>query len=302
MDIKVARYVGFCPGVKRAIGIAEGTLEKSGHRIYTLGPLIHNPQVVEFLEKKGVRALPDDLKSLRRADLAGKHIVIRSHGVSPPVLELLLSRGAVIIDATCPIVKKAQKAARTLVEEGYRLILIGSADHPEVHAIIGCVDNKVVVARDQQELNTWWKEEGRRARRVGIIAQTTIDIMLFRNMVVQLVGRVPDLRVMDTHCHSTMARQHEARRLAHSSDLVLVLGGRNSSNTESLRKICLMSGTPTLQLETPEELDLETLNGVHTLAILGAPLPPSGSWRAYARRSGARAGDETGPTSMKVFA
>lgn len=291
MDIKVARYIGFCPGVKRAIGIAESTLEKSDHPIYTLGPLIHNPQVVEFLEKKGVSALPDDLKSLRRADLAGKHIVIRSHGVSPPVLELLLSRGAVIIDATCPIVKKAQKAARTLVEEGYRLILIGSADHPEVHAIIGCVDNKVVVARDQQELNTWWKEEGRRTRRVGIIAQTTIDIMLFRNMVVQLVGRVPDLRVMDTHCHSTMARQHEARRLAHSSDLVLVLGGRNSSNTESLRKICLMSGTPTLQLETPEELDLETLNGVHALAILGGASTPE--WivegvREKIRRAGGR--------------
>ena len=89
MDIKVARYIGFCPGVKRAIGIAESTLEKSDHPIYTLGPLIHNHQVVEFLEKKGVSALPDDLKSLRRADLAGKHIVIRSHGVSPPVLELL---------------------------------------------------------------------------------------------------------------------------------------------------------------------------------------------------------------------
>jgi (E)-4-hydroxy-3-methyl-but-2-enyl pyrophosphate reductase len=230
--------------------------------------------VVEFLEKKGVRALPDDLKSLKRADLTGKHVVIRSHGVPPSVQELLLSRGAVIIDATCPIVKKAQKAARNLVDEGYRLILIGSAAHPEVRAIIGCVDNKVVVVKDQLELNTWWKGEGRRTRRVGIIAQTTIDIMLFRNMVVQLVGRVPDLRAVDTLCHSTMARQHEARRLAHSSDLVLVLGGRNSSNTESLRRICLISGTPTLQLETPEELDLEILDGVRHLAILGGASTP----------------------------
>ncbi len=274
MDIKVARYIGFCPGVKRAINMAERTLEKNNGPVYTLGPIIHNPQVVEFLERKGVKALPEDPGAFERAAREGVPVVIRSHGVPPPVLEELRSRGATVVDATCPIVKKAQKAARNLVDEGYRLVIIGTADHPEVRAILGCVDGDAVVIKDQDELAEWWRQGGRKHRKVGIIAQTTIDFMLFRNLVDQLVGRVPELKVMDTLCHSTTARQQEARRLALASDFVLVLGGRNSSNTNFLRKISLLSGTPTLQLETPEELDLDVLADVGSLAILGGASTP----------------------------
>ncbi len=274
MEIKVARHIGFCPGVRRAIEISERTLENSDGSIYTFGPIIHNPQVVDFLARKGIEALSDSLKTLKSLDLSGKPVVIRSHGVPPRTLESLQRLGAVVVDATCPIVKKAQKAARSIVEEGYRLIIIGSGDHPEVRAILGQVEKRAVVLSAQKELNDWWKEEGRRTRRVGIIGQTTLDVMTYRSLIAQLVGRVPDLRVMDTLCHSTMARQHEARRLAQNSDLVLVLGGRNSSNTASLTRICLSSGTPSQQIEAPEELDLASLAGVRKLAILGGASTP----------------------------
>jgi 4-hydroxy-3-methylbut-2-enyl diphosphate reductase len=136
------------------------------------------------------------------------------------------------------------------------------------------VDGAAEVVKDQDELAEWWRRGGRKRRKVGVIAQTTIDFMLFRSLVDQLVGRVAELKVMDTLCHSTTARQQEARRLAFASDFVLVLGGHNSSNTNFLRKISLLSGTPTLQLETPEELDIDVLAGVGSLAILGGASTP----------------------------
>lgn len=274
LEIRVARHIGFCPGVRRAIEISERTLEKSDGPIFTLGPIIHNPQVVDFLAHKGIEALADRPKTLKSIDLSERSVVIRSHGVSPRTLDALHRLGAIVVDATCPIVKKAQKAARTLVEEGYRLIIIGSGNHPEVQAILGQVKNHAVVLSTQKELGEWWRDEGRRSRRVGIIGQTTLDVSTYRGLISQLIGKVSDLRVMDTLCHSTMARQQEARRLAQNADLVLVLGGRNSSNTASLTRICLSSGTPALQIESPEELDISSLAEVRKLAIVGGASTP----------------------------
>ncbi len=271
MEIRVARYIGFCPGVKRAINAAERAREKAGGVVYTLGPLIHNPQVVEWLESKGVKALPESSRAYGRAAREGAPVVIRSHGVTPAALRELHSLGVTVVDATCPIVRKAQKAARGLVEEGYRLVIIGAADHPEVRAILGCVDGEAAVVEDREGL---WCRDGRKPRKVGVIAQTTIDLSLFRELTCQLVGRVPELKVVDTLCRSTRARQQEARRLAAASDFVLVLGGRNSSNTNFLRRISLLSGTPTLQLEEAGELDTAVLSGVERLAILGGASTP----------------------------
>ncbi len=260
--------------MRRAIELAEQALEDFRGETFSLGPLIHNPQMVEMLSGRGLRILDDDPAELEKAGLKGKAVIIRSHGAPPATYEKLRVLGAVVIDATCPNVKRAQRGAVELVDSGYSLLVVGSSEHPEVRAILGCVEGRADVVSDRHGLDAWWKQGGRRKRRVGMICQTTVDLELFRGLVNVLLGRVPDLRVIDTLCHSTIARQQEARRLARSCDLVLVVGGHNSSNTSYLRKICLLSGTPALQLETADELDPEEIRGVKRLAILGGASTP----------------------------
>jgi 4-hydroxy-3-methylbut-2-enyl diphosphate reductase len=281
MEIKVAKYIGFCPGVKRAIKIAENTLEKATGKVYTLGPIIHNPQVVNNLKDMGVEILPDDLPGLLDIDLEGACVVIRSHGISPQLNQLLLEKRANLVDATCPTVKKAQRAAMRLTGEGYKLFIVGNADHPEVKAILGHINGDAVVINELHKLKDWWKSQSRKVRKVGIIAQTTVDLFMFRSLVDELVNEVPELisevseiKIINTLCRNTLARQTEAFQMALSSDFVLVLGGRNSSNTEFLRKICASTGTTTLKIETADELDLSLLEGVNRLAILGGASTP----------------------------
>lgn len=281
MEITIAKYTGFCPGVRRAIKIAGETLDKAQGKVYTLGPIIHNPQVVRDLQESGLEILPEDIEDLQDYYLAGSSVVIRSHGIPPKVTEFLKERGAHLVDATCPTVKKAQKAAMRLAGEGYKLFIIGDVGHPEVKAILGHINGEAVVIRDSHELRQWWEGNTRRVRKVGLIAQTTIDLLTFRSLVDGLINEVPELirevleiKLVNTLCRNTLARQTEALQLALASDYVLVMGGRSSSNTEFLRKICETVGTPTLKIETAEELDVSSLAGVGRVAILGGTSTP----------------------------
>jgi 4-hydroxy-3-methylbut-2-enyl diphosphate reductase len=281
MEITIAKYAGFCPGVKRAIKIAERTLEKSDGRTYTVGPLIHNPQVVGDLQVRGLEILPDDTGELQDRHLRGISVVIRSHGIAPAMTEFLQERGVNLIDATCPTVKKAQSAAMRLAGEGYKPFIIGNAKHPEVKAIQGYINDEAVVIKESHELKEWWMRQTRKVRKVGIIAQTTVDLLMFRtlvdgiiNEVPQLLGEVLEIKIINTLCRNTLARQTEALQLALANDFILVLGGRNSSNTEFLRQICAYTGKPTLKLETVDELDAELLEGVNRIAILGGASTP----------------------------
>ncbi len=261
--------------------MAEDALENASGRVYTLGPVIHNPQVVEGLEARGLEILPDDIEELQDYFLGGSDIVVRSHGIPPKLTHFLLDRGARLVDATCPTVKKAQKAAMRLVGEGYKLFIIGNVDHPEVRAILGHVNGEAVVIKEPHELKEWWNTHARKVRKVGLIAQTTVDLLMFRSLVDGLINEVPELirevleiKIINTLCRNTLARQAEALQLAVASDFVLVLGGRNSSNTEFLSKICETVGTPTLKIETAAELDPTLLDGVERLAILAGTSTP----------------------------
>jgi 4-hydroxy-3-methylbut-2-enyl diphosphate reductase len=281
MEITIARYTGFCPGVRRAIKMAGETLERSPGKVYTLGPIIHNPQVVRELEEGGLEILPEDTDELLDYYLAGSSVVIRSHGIPPNLSEFLRERGAGLVDATCPTVKKAQKAAMRLAGEGYKLFIIGDVGHPEVKAILGHINGEAVVIRDSHELRQWWESNTRRVRKVGLIAQTTVDLLTFRSLVDGLINEVPELirevleiKLVNTLCRNTLARQTEALQLALANDFVLVMGGGNSSNTEFLRKICEATGTPTLKIETADELDVSSLAGVGKLAIVGGTSTP----------------------------
>jgi small subunit ribosomal protein S1 len=281
MEVKVAKYVGFCPGVKRAIRMAEGALEKVEGRVYTLGPIIHNPQVVDELRRRGLEILPDDLEELQDYYLGGASVVIRSHGIPPKLTEFLQEKGAAMVDATCPTVKKAQKAAMRLAGEGYKLFVIGDADHPEVKAILGHINGEAVVIQGTHELKQWWDNQTRKVRKVGLIAQTTVDLLMFRSLVDGLINEVPELirevleiKIINTLCRNTLARQAEALQLAISSDFAVVVGGRNSSNTEFLRKICETVGTAVVKIESAEDLDLSSLGGAQRLVILGGASTP----------------------------
>jgi (E)-4-hydroxy-3-methyl-but-2-enyl pyrophosphate reductase len=282
MEITVAKYAGFCPGVRRAIRMAEETVEKSTSDVCTLGPIIHNPQVVDELQENGLRILPDDFSALLEEDIEGSSVIIRSHGISPQMKQFLIERGAKLVDATCPTVKKAQRAAIRLVGEGYTLFIVGNADHPEVKAILGHIDSEAIVISEPHELKDWWSNQPHKVRKVGLIAQTTVDLFMFRNLVDELITEVPEfisevleVKLINTLCRNTLARQAEAFQLALSSDFVLVLGGRNSSNTEFLRKICELTGTRTLKIETADELDESAFSGAHRVAILGGASTPS---------------------------
>lgn len=281
MEITLARYAGFCPGVRRAIRIAEEALRESEGPVFSTGPLIHNPQVVSELEKKGLRVLPENPESWRKSGLRGSRVLIRSHGISPHLTRLLHEQGAELVDATCPTVKKAQRAAMRLVGEGYRLFIIGDREHPEVEAILGHVNEEAVVFKNIRELKEWWEGRKRMVRKVGLIAQTTVDLLMFRGLVEGLINEVPELfrevreiKLINTLCRNTLARQAEALQLALSSDLVVVVGGRNSSNTEFLRKICASTGTRTVKVETAEELEVAGLEKASRVAVLGGASTP----------------------------
>ncbi len=280
MEVTVARYAGFCPGVRRAVRMVEETL-KASDRVFSLGPVIHNPQVVAELEAKGLRVLPEDEGSWEAEGLRGARVVVRSHGIPPSQSESLQRMGATLVDATCPTVKKAQRAAMRLVGEGYRLFVIGNADHPEVEAILGHVGGDAVVIKEIQELKDWWEAWPRKIRKVGLIAQTTVDLFMFRSLVDGLINEVPELirevmelKIINTLCRNTLSRQAEALQLALASDLVVVVGGRNSSNTEFLRRICEMAGARVFKVETAEELDITVPEGARRAAVLGGASTP----------------------------
>jgi (E)-4-hydroxy-3-methyl-but-2-enyl pyrophosphate reductase len=281
MEITVAKHLGFCPGVRRAIRIAENTLERSSGKIYSLGPIIHNPQVVGGLGERGLKILPDDIPALINSDIEGSQIIVRTHGISPLLTQFLRAKGANLVDATCPTVIKAQRAAIRLVNEGYKLFIVGNADHPEVRAIMGHINDEAVVIKEPYQLRDWWQEQTRKVRKVGVIGQTTVDLFMFRNLVDGLINEVPELisdvleiKVINTLCRNTLARQTEAIQLAIFSDFVLVVGGENSSNTEFLRKICASTGTPTLKIETAADLDKSAFEGAKNLVILGGASTP----------------------------
>jgi len=263
MEARLADKCGFCFGVRRAIDLAERTL-RTGVEVYCLGPIIHNPQVVSRLIESGFRVVDE-----ANAVPDGATAIIRSHGVRPEVVAELRSRGIQIVDATCPLVKRVQDHAKMLAEEGYRVVVVGERDHPEVDAIVGIVGEDATVVGDELP------ETLLRANKVGVIAQTTQDEGALKEVVHQLVDVLPgELRVFNTICSATLERQRAAVNMAGQVDVMFVLGGRNSANTARLAEICAATGVATYQLETKEELQPEMLVGKKVAGVTAGASTP----------------------------
>jgi 4-hydroxy-3-methylbut-2-enyl diphosphate reductase len=245
MEVKLARKLGFCQGVERAIDAAEDALAHRDGGICSLGEIIHNRQVVERLARRGLRVID------RPEEAAGK-VLIRSHGESPDVLEALRKRGVEIVDATCVLVKRAQQIVADLAGEGYRVVVIGQDHHPEVRAVCGYAPDVVCVdsPEDLDKLPAGGK--------LGIICQTTHSIDHFGDMVGRIVARgYSQIKVVNTLCQEVKRRQGAAVELAGQVDVMFVLGGTQSANTRELARLCARQGVPTYQLEgwqdfTPE--------------------------------------------------
>jgi 4-hydroxy-3-methylbut-2-enyl diphosphate reductase len=224
--------------------IALEAAQKYSPPLYTLGPLIHNPQTVEYLKRLGIYA-----KS-RVEQIDRGTVILRSHGVSSKEFEKARKKGLRIVDATCPIVKQAHFFAKFLRRNGYSLLIVGDADHPEVEAIRSYLDKEVKVVERPEELNRLGPY-----KKLGIIAQTTQSFELFKEVVAASLSRAKEVRVFNTICHATTVRQKEAVEIAKKVDCMIVVGGYNSGNTQRLAGICREVQPETHHIEITKELN-----------------------------------------------
>ncbi|MTI79334.1 MAG: bifunctional 4-hydroxy-3-methylbut-2-enyl diphosphate reductase/30S ribosomal protein S1 [Firmicutes bacterium] len=260
----MAPKAGFCFGVKRAIEMARETADNRAGPIYTLGPIIHNPQVVEKLSAEGIAEI------YKAKEREPGTLIIRSHGVSPQVLEEAHTHGHTIVDATCPFVGKAQKLAKEAVEEGYQVVIVGDPEHPEVKGIMGWSDESAVVAENADQL-----EKIPECDRVAVVAQTTQPIEVFEEVVRALEQKGFTIKANNTICHATAERQKAALELARQVDVMIIVGGANSANTGKLTRLCSRTGTPTYQVETADELKAQWFVGVEHAGLTAGASTPS---------------------------
>lgn len=264
MKLYIARSAGFCFGVKRAIDIALKATKKYQKDLYTLGPIIHNPQTVEFLKSLGVK-VKDRIEDIKKGS-----VIFRSHGVSLHELEMAKKKKLNLIDATCPIVKRVQLFAKYLNRHGYFLLIVGDPRHPEVKAIKSYLDDKVKVIENVKELRNLgpWKK-------LGIVAQTTQSMSLFKAVINESLEKAEEIRIFNTICHATSIRQKEAIKIAKKTDCMIVIGGYNSGNTQRLVAICKEIQPKTYHIESAKDLDKRWLNGCKKIGITAGASTPS---------------------------
>ncbi|MGM0438604.1 MAG: 4-hydroxy-3-methylbut-2-enyl diphosphate reductase, partial [Bacillota bacterium] len=257
LETITAEEAGFCFGVQRAVDIAiEAVKDHENNDVYTLGPIIHNPQVVEKLDNLGVKAI-DSINEIETGV-----IIIRSHGVEPEILKKAKEKGLHIIDATCPYVKNAQKYAAELIDEGYQTFIYGDKDHPEVKGIYGATDKKATIINSKDELLSKTFSE-----KIGFVAQTTKSPTSYKDLISEVIIKTNELKVFNTICNTTEVRQNSALDLAKKVDVMFVIGGHNSANTNRLAEICKKTKTPTYHIETSDEIDLDWIKEKEKIGI-----------------------------------
>ncbi len=264
--IIVAKSSGFCWGVNRAFEKVMKIAEEVGGNkpVYTYGPLIHNPQAVSVLEQKGIRVLdtiPDKINGI---------VVIRTHGIPPQDRKKLEKAGAVICDATCPDVGIIQGRVRKYLKLGYHIIIIGDREHPEVKALLGFAEESGVCVNSHDEIDQIPKD----LMNVCVVSQSTQQRAKFEELISLIKERYPDAVIFDTICRSTNVRQEEVRELAKEVDVLVVVGGRNSSNTNRLAEISREMGCHTILIESADEMKSEEIGNVDTIGITAGASTP----------------------------
>ena len=261
MEVILAEHLGFCYGVKRAIEIARENASPDGTSS-TLGPIIHNPQMVARLKNEGVGTVGS------LDEMEDGLVIIRSHGVGPKVYEEAESRGLELVDATCPHVKKAQLSAKLLSEEGYTVVIVGEKNHPEVKSIFEWTAHGAHIIETEAEA-----EALPRIGKLGIVSQTTFSGEKFRSIVSCLLEKSREIKILRTICTATDLRQEAALELAENVDIMIVVGGKNSANTSRLAQLCAIK-CKTYHIETAAELQEDWMKDVNKIGITAGASTP----------------------------
>jgi 4-hydroxy-3-methylbut-2-enyl diphosphate reductase len=269
MQVIKAKELGFCMGVRRAVEMMEEASSELGP-ITSLGSTVHNPQVVSRLRDRGV----DVIATLDAVD--SRPVAITAHGVGPQVMRELASRGARIVDTTCPIVTRAQQWAKKLTDEGFGVIIFGDPDHKEVRGILGWASGRVITMRSADELDeplpTWMPS------RIGVLSQTTETEGHFARFVERLLrvhmDRISELRVINTLCNATTSQQAATEELAQDVDLMIVVGGRESANTRHLAEVAREQGVETYHVERADEIERIWLVGRERVGVAAGASTP----------------------------
>ena len=268
MKVTLAKSAGFCFGVKRAVEMVYKEAE-TGKKVYTLGPIIHNEQVVQDLEQKGVRVIdtPEELSEAEDAT-----VIIRSHGISADVYHQLEDKKVRIVDATCPFVSKIHRIVEKKYQEGSCIVIVGNANHPEVEGINGWCNGVATVIGSVSEAENYSQEP---ARKLCVVAQTTFNYKKFKDIVDIFSKKSYDINVMNTICNATEERQTEAATIAGDSDAMIVIGGKHSSNTQKLYEICKNVCPDTHFIQTLDDLDLKQFQSFRSVGITAGASTPN---------------------------
>lgn len=268
IEITITPNGGACFGVVRAIKLGHQAASKgksSSTAVYSFGAIVHNPKTIRELEEQGVKTVEES------AHVEGGTVILRSHGVRQEIEKDFNNRGIKVVDATCPLVKKPQKIAASLGARGYFLVVVGDANHPEVKGVLSYFgsDNYLVTYKPEDLEKIPCGVE-----KVGIVAQTTIEVTVLNKIIEACQKRFSDLAVYNTICDATSIRQEEAEVLAQKADILVVVGGKNSSNTNKLVKICKRFQPNTYLIEEVEELEQSWFQGKKKIGVTGGASTP----------------------------
>jgi len=262
MKVLLAETMGFCFGVEDAIELAEEATHRA-EKVYALGPLIHNKQVIQKMADAGLSTV----KTLD--EVSDGSVLIRAHGVGPDTMKQARERSLGIVDATCVLVRRAQNTVRQLHEEGYAVVLVGDKEHPEVKGIIGHAPNVTIIA-DRGELHKLPN-----TGRIGVVAQTTLSQSRFADVVAaMLLRQFREMKVVNTLCVEVVRRQQAAIALCANVDVMFVLGGLHSANTRELAQLCIAQNTPTHHLESWEQFRDEYVSGTSIAGVTAGASTP----------------------------
>lgn len=263
MKIYVAQNSGFCFGVKRALRKTFEAVKEKDNSIYTYGPLIHNKQVIDKLKKSGVKSVEkiDDAKD--------STLIIRSHGIPLDIYDKAKMSNIEIIDATCPFVRRVQEIVKEYYNKGYKIIIIGNPNHPEVIGINGWCNDSADIIEEYNEI-----EKIDFAQKMCVVAQTTITIEKWNSIVKELNKKTKELREFNTICLATKDRQEACADIAKKVDAMIVIGGYHSSNTQKLFEISKNYCNKSMHIETADELEFKKLEGCEKVGITAGASTP----------------------------
>ena len=267
MKVELAKSAGFCFGVEKAVNTVYEEAKKGNDIVYTLGPIIHNEEVVKDMKKRGVEAVKiEDLASLPKGT-----VIIRSHGVSREIFNFVKRSGHRVVDATCPFVKKIHAIVSVQSGKGKTVVIIGNPEHPEVMGIRGWGDeNTYAVENIEQFINLGLKKD----EEIIIVAQTTFNHKKFQEIIDKISILGYDVRCFNTICNATQERQAEAKKIASNVDAMIVIGDKKSSNTGKLVEICQEECENTVFIQTLEDLDYDALLSVDSVGITAGASTP----------------------------